>query len=161
MGRKGLLWLFSILLFTIEGNQNRNSNRAGTWRQELMYKPWRGVAYWLAILDLFSLFSYKTQDDQPRNGTTFHGLGPLPLITNRESIFSYISWSLSSAEAPSSLMALAHVKLAHKTSQSRSCILSVATSSLLSAFCLPSGEQLDSTTCSFPWSFVFSQSQKQ
>ena len=31
-----------------EGGQDRNSNRAGTWRQELMQRPWRGADYWLA-----------------------------------------------------------------------------------------------------------------
>ena len=31
-----------------EGSQDRNSNRAGTWRQEPMQRPWRGAAYWLA-----------------------------------------------------------------------------------------------------------------
>ena len=39
----------SILLFIIKGSQDRNSNRAGTWRQELMQRPWgRGAAYYLA-----------------------------------------------------------------------------------------------------------------
>ena len=28
---------------------------AGTWRQELMQRPWRDVAYWLASLGLLSL----------------------------------------------------------------------------------------------------------
>lgn len=37
----------STLLFIIKGSQERNSNRAGIWRQELMKKPWR-AAYWLA-----------------------------------------------------------------------------------------------------------------
>ena len=27
------------------GCQGRNSNKAGTWRQELMQRPWRGAAY--------------------------------------------------------------------------------------------------------------------
>ena len=31
--------------FIIEGSQGRNSSRAGTWRQELMQRPWRGAAY--------------------------------------------------------------------------------------------------------------------
>jgi hypothetical protein len=26
-------------------------HRAGTWRQELMQRPWRGAVYWLAHLD--------------------------------------------------------------------------------------------------------------
>ena len=38
----------SALLFITEGSQDRNSNRAGTWRQELMQRPWKGAAYWLA-----------------------------------------------------------------------------------------------------------------
>jgi hypothetical protein len=38
----------SIKLFITEGSQDRNSNRAGTWRQELMQRPWRGAAHWLA-----------------------------------------------------------------------------------------------------------------
>jgi hypothetical protein len=29
----------------IEGSQDRNSNRAEIWMQELMQKPWRDVAY--------------------------------------------------------------------------------------------------------------------
>jgi hypothetical protein len=33
---------------------------------------------------LFSLLSYRTQDHQPRNGTTHHELGPPPLITDWE-----------------------------------------------------------------------------
>jgi hypothetical protein len=32
-------------LFTIKGSQSRNSNRAGTGRQELRQRPWRGAAY--------------------------------------------------------------------------------------------------------------------
>ena len=31
--------------FIIEGSQGRNSSRAGTWRQELMQRPWRGDAH--------------------------------------------------------------------------------------------------------------------
>jgi hypothetical protein len=27
-----------------ERSQGRNSNRAGTWRQELMQRPWKGAA---------------------------------------------------------------------------------------------------------------------
>jgi hypothetical protein len=35
----------SISLFFIKGNQDKNSNRAETWRQELMQKLWKGAAY--------------------------------------------------------------------------------------------------------------------
>lgn len=39
----------SILLFIPEGSQDRNFNRAGTWRQELMQGPRRGDACWFAL----------------------------------------------------------------------------------------------------------------
>ena len=35
----------STLLFITKGSQDRNSSRAGTWRQELMQRPWRDVTY--------------------------------------------------------------------------------------------------------------------
>ena len=56
----------SMLLFITEGSQGRNSNRGGTWMQELMQRPWRGAAYWLAHHGLFSLLYYRTQDHQLR-----------------------------------------------------------------------------------------------
>jgi hypothetical protein len=36
-------------LFINEGSQGRNSNIKGTWRQELMQRPWRGAADWLNV----------------------------------------------------------------------------------------------------------------
>jgi hypothetical protein len=48
LGGKGLFDLYVTLLFIIEGSQDRNSNRAGTWRQELMGRSWRDAACWLA-----------------------------------------------------------------------------------------------------------------
>jgi hypothetical protein len=45
-------WIYLVYTFTslfiIEGSPNKDSNRTGTWRQELMQKPWKSVAYWLA-----------------------------------------------------------------------------------------------------------------
>ena len=38
----------STALFIMEGRQDRNSHRAGTWRQDLMQKPWKNAAYWFA-----------------------------------------------------------------------------------------------------------------
>lgn len=35
----------STTLFIIKGSQCRNSNRAGTWKQELTQSPWRSAAY--------------------------------------------------------------------------------------------------------------------
>ena len=72
----------STLLFITKGSQDWNSHRAGTWRQELLQRPWRGAAYWLALPDLLSLLSYRIQDYQPRDGPTHNGLSPPPLIIN-------------------------------------------------------------------------------
>lgn len=52
---------------------------ARTWRQEMMQKPWRDAAYWLAPCALLSLLSYTTQNQQPRDGTTYHGAAPFPI----------------------------------------------------------------------------------
>ena len=39
----------SLSLFTLRGRQDRNSNKAKTWRQELMQRLWSDVPYyWLA-----------------------------------------------------------------------------------------------------------------
>ena len=46
-------------------------------KQEMMQRPWRDVPYWLASPGLLSLLSYRTQDYQPRDGSTHKG--PLPL----------------------------------------------------------------------------------
>jgi hypothetical protein len=35
----------STLLFITKGSQDRNSHRAGTWRQEPTQKPWRSAVY--------------------------------------------------------------------------------------------------------------------
>ena len=72
----------STLLFITKGSQDRNSSRAGTWRQKLIQRPWRGAAYWIASPGLLSLLSYRTQDYQPRDGATHNGLDPPPFITN-------------------------------------------------------------------------------
>jgi hypothetical protein len=46
-------------------------------KQELMQRPWRDVPYWLASPGLLSLFSYRTQDYQPRDGPTHKGTSSL------------------------------------------------------------------------------------
>jgi hypothetical protein len=61
MGRKGFVVYFHLYHNT-EGSRDRNSNRARTWRQEVMQRPWS----WFAPHGLFSLLSYRTQDHQPK-----------------------------------------------------------------------------------------------
>jgi hypothetical protein len=41
-----------------------------------MQRPWWGVGYWIASHGLLRLFSYRTQDYQPRDGTTHNELSP-------------------------------------------------------------------------------------
>jgi hypothetical protein len=72
----------STLLFITKGGQNWNSHWAGTWRQKLMQRSWKGVTYWLASLGLLSLVSYRTQDYQHRDDTTYNALVPPSFITN-------------------------------------------------------------------------------
>jgi hypothetical protein len=54
-GKKGL---FSLLFhITVHyQSQDRNSSRAGTLRQELMQRPWRGATLCLAPHDLLAFF---------------------------------------------------------------------------------------------------------
>ena len=59
LGKKGFIDLESQFP---EGSQSSNSDQVGTWRQELMQRPWRGAVYWLAPHDLLSLLSYRSQD---------------------------------------------------------------------------------------------------
>lgn len=49
------------------------SAQARTLRQELVWKPWRSAACWLAICDLLNLLSYKTQSHLSRGGLTTQG----------------------------------------------------------------------------------------
>jgi fatty acid desaturase len=67
----------STLLFTTGRSQDRNSSRTRSWGQELIQRPWRSAAYWLALYGLLNLLSYRTEDHQSRDGTTHNGLGHL------------------------------------------------------------------------------------
>ena len=42
-----------------------------------------GAAYCLVPCGLLSLLSYRTQDHQPRGGTTHNGLGPLKSLIKK------------------------------------------------------------------------------
>jgi hypothetical protein len=80
-----------MFMFITKECQDRNSHRAGTWRQELMKRPWKDVTYWLASPGLLSFLPYRTQDHQPRDGTTHNGPShPWSLIEQMP--YSWISW---------------------------------------------------------------------
>ena len=103
--------------FIIKSREGRNLSRAGTWRQEQMQRPWRGVGYWLVPDGLLSLLMYRTQDDQLRVSTTYNKLAfpHWPLI--KKMPYSQIYGCMFSVEAPSSLMAPACVKLTKNTTE--------------------------------------------
>jgi hypothetical protein len=82
----------STALFIPEGSQDRNSSRAGTWRQELMQRSWRDAAHWLASRGLFSLLSNRIQEHKPKDGPIHNGLGPPPSITKKIP-YSWILWN--------------------------------------------------------------------
>jgi hypothetical protein len=112
----------STLLFITKGSHDWNSYRAGA-DAETMERCY----YWLAASPrLLSLLSYRTQDYQPRDGTTHNGpFYPWSLIEKMS--YSRTSWrhflkgvrphgGISSREAPF-LITPACVKLTHKLSQ--------------------------------------------
>ena len=83
-GGKGLFGFHSHIWLITKGSQDRNSNRARTWRQKLMQRPWRDASYWLAPHGPTqpAFVSYGTQGHQPRNGPTHNGLGSPSGIVN-------------------------------------------------------------------------------
>jgi hypothetical protein len=64
----------SILLFITK--EVRTGTQAGQ-EAGADAESWRDVLYWLASFGLLSLLSYRTQDYQPRDGSTHEG--PFPL----------------------------------------------------------------------------------
>ena len=66
----------------IQLRKAKAGTQSGTWRQELIKAPWRGAAYWLAPHGLLNLLSSRTQNHQPREGTTHKGLRPPMSIIN-------------------------------------------------------------------------------
>jgi hypothetical protein len=71
----------STFLFITKGSQDKNSHRAGTWRQELMQRSWRVLLTGLLPLVCSACFLIKPRM-APAQGATHNGLGPPSLITN-------------------------------------------------------------------------------
>ena len=66
------LWeekVYFTLAFTIKSSQDRNSSRAGIWRQELMQRPWRVLLTGLLLMTCSTCFLIE-----PR--TTCLGVAP-------------------------------------------------------------------------------------
>jgi hypothetical protein len=64
-GGKDLFGYVSTSQFSIKGSQDWISNRVGSWKQELIYRPRRWVVYWLVTHGLLSLLSYRTKTTRP------------------------------------------------------------------------------------------------
>jgi hypothetical protein len=75
LGRKGFIQL--TLPYCCSSPRKSRLELKQVRKQELMQRPWRDVLYWLASTDLLSLLSYRTQDYQPRDGTSHKGPSPL------------------------------------------------------------------------------------
>jgi hypothetical protein len=75
MGRKGLISL-TVPYYSLSSKEVRTETHTGQepWRQELMQRPWRDAAYWLASHGFLCLLSYRTQGHQPRDDTTHNEL---------------------------------------------------------------------------------------
>jgi hypothetical protein len=71
--------VYSAYTFHIAVNHQRMSGLElkQVRKQELTQRPWTDVLYWLASPGLLNLLSYRTQDYQPRNGTTHKETSPL------------------------------------------------------------------------------------
>jgi hypothetical protein len=84
---------FSTSLLIIEGSQDRDSNKVGTWRQEKIKR------LCLALHGLLSLFFffYRTQDPLPKSGPSHNVLDPPSTITNSENasrlVYNPLLWS--------------------------------------------------------------------
>jgi hypothetical protein len=88
-GGKGL---FSLHFHTAVHHQRKSGLELKQVRkQELMQRPWRDVTYWFASPGLLSLLSYRTEDYQPRDGTSHNGPShPWSLIEKMP--YSWVSW---------------------------------------------------------------------
>jgi hypothetical protein len=75
--RRGFIW-FTLPL----GSPPLQEVRKGTWRQELMQRPWRGDASWLAPHGLLSCFLIEPRTTNPGMAPSRMGwaLSPQSLI---------------------------------------------------------------------------------
>ena len=63
-------------------------NRAGTWRQELIQRPWRSVAYWLAQPTFL-----ENKDHQSKGSPTHNEVGlPHQSLRKWPTVFLQLSW---------------------------------------------------------------------
>lgn len=84
-GGKGFISAYrSISASITEGSQARNSKKVRIWRQELLQRPWKSSAYWLALHDLHILSPPGTQDPQSRDSTAHTVLANLNISSTKK-----------------------------------------------------------------------------
>jgi hypothetical protein len=72
---EGFFFLAFTSLFIIKNIHNRSPTGAGTWRQEMVQRPWMDACIpWLAQPAFL--------EPQTTSPDTHNGLGPLPSLTN-------------------------------------------------------------------------------
>jgi hypothetical protein len=79
---KGSFGLYFLITAHHQRKSGRNLNRAGSWRQELMQRPYKMLlTYCLVPPGLLILLSYSTQSHSPGDDTTHNGLSHPQSIT--------------------------------------------------------------------------------
>jgi hypothetical protein len=73
LGRKGFIQFSLHFQVAIHHQRKSGLELKQVRKQELIQRPWRDVPYWLASPGS----PYRTQDYQPRDGTTHNGPSPL------------------------------------------------------------------------------------
>ena len=112
LGMKGFIWLTLILsLLLTEGIPDRNSNRAGTWRPELMQRPWRVLLSGLVIMACSVCFLIEPRTTRP-------GMAPptIDWTLSHQSLkkisYSWVLWKIL-LKVPSFQITLACIKLTY------------------------------------------------
>jgi hypothetical protein len=76
LGKKRFIW---FILLGKWNSQDRNSSRAGTWRQELMQRSWRVLLTGLLLMACSACFLIKLRTTSPgMAGPTQQWAGPSP-----------------------------------------------------------------------------------
>ena len=104
----------STLVFIIKGNQNRNSNKAGSWRQEWVKGHGRVLYTSFLHTNCLTYFFLKPRTTSP--GVAPPTTSPTDLYFMKH-ITTGSHGGISLTENSSSLKTLARVKLTHKSSQ--------------------------------------------
>jgi hypothetical protein len=107
LGRKG------FVSWVLPGNgSSLREVRAGTWRKELMQRPWSGVASWLALMACSACFPIKPRTTRPGMAPPTMGEAfPINYYSLRKCLTAGFYGSIFSVAVPSFQMTLGYLKL--------------------------------------------------